>query len=154
MFCSSCGSDVLEGANFCQKCGTRAGAADPAAVPANSSAQGTQAWPITSSADNDQLLVIVAHLGGIFFGFIPSLIVFLIKKDAPGWVLDNAREALNWQITVLIAGMVCGLLMLVLIGIVLFWALMLANLVLCILATVKASNKQTYRYPFCLRLLK
>jgi uncharacterized Tic20 family protein len=31
---------------------------------------------------------------------------------------------------------------------------MLTNLVVCILATVKASNKQSYRYPFCLRLLK
>ena len=146
MFCSSCGTEVLDGAAFCQKCGTKLGAVDPTAAPA--------APVVSSSVDNDQLLVIVAHLGGIFFGFIPSLVVFLIQKDTPGWVLDNAREALNWQITVLIAGLVCGLLLLILVGIVLFWALMATNLVLCILATIKASNKETYRYPFCLRLLK
>lgn len=107
-----------------------------------------------SSADNDKLLVIAAHLGGIFFGFIPALIVFLLKKDSPGWVLDNAREALNWQITVLIAGVVCFLLAFLLIGIFLLWILMLTNVVLSIMATIKTSNQVAYRYPFCLRLLK
>jgi uncharacterized Tic20 family protein len=99
-------------------------------------------------------MALLTHLGGIFFGLIPSLIVYLLKKDSPGWVLDNAREALNWQITVFIGAMVCVVLMFVLIGIFLLWALMLANLVFCILATVAASNKQTYRYPLSLRLLK
>ena len=144
MFCSSCGTEAPAAADFCQKCGAKLGAA----------ASSAPVFSTGSSADNDKLLVILAHLGGIFFGFIPSLVVFLIKQDAPGWVLDNAREALNWQITVLIAGLVCVLLMFLLIGIPMFWALMLANLVLCILATVKTSKMETYRYPFSLRLLK
>jgi uncharacterized Tic20 family protein len=148
MFCSSCGTEVPDTAGFCQKCGASAGKGS-AAVPATGFSAAS-----APNADSDKLMVILAHLGGIFFGFIPSLIVFLIKKDSPGWVLDNAREALNWQITVLIAAVVSSILMFVLIGIFMFWALMLTNLVVCILATVKASNKQSYRYPFCLRLLK
>ncbi len=133
-------------AGFCPKCGAKAGGTANAATQS--------AFPATSSAENDKLMAILAHLGGIFFGFIPALVVYLVKQDSPGWVLDNAREALNWQITVLIAGVVCFILMFVLIGIVLFWALLLANLVFSILATVKVSNLQTYRYPFSLRLLK
>lgn len=140
MFCSSCGTEVQENAAFCPKCGTKAGAA-PAA-------------PMTSSADNDKLFVIAAHLGGIFFGFIPALIVYLVKQESPGWVLDNAREALNWQITVLIAGVACFILAFVLIGIFLFWMLMLANLIFSIMATIKTSSHTAYRYPLCLRLLK
>jgi uncharacterized Tic20 family protein len=151
MFCSSCGTEVPDAAIFCQKCGANTGTGSPAASAGGFSAP---AAPAAASADSDKLMVIVAHLGGIFFGFIPSLVVFLIKKDSPGWVLDSAREALNWQITVLIAAVVCTVLMFVLIGIFLFWALMLTNLVLCILAAVKTSSRQAYRYPFCLRLLK
>ena len=154
MFCSSCGADILEGSSFCQKCGAKAGPVDPATAAVRGSAPTTPGLPATSSADSDKLMVIASHLGGIFFGFIPALIVFLIRKDSPGWVLDNAREALNWQITVLIAALVCVILMFVLIGVVLIWILMLTNLVLCILATVKASGGQAYRYPFCLHLLK
>lgn len=140
MFCSSCGTEVQEGSAFCPKCGTKSGT--------------TSAVPVASSADSDKLLVIAAHLGGIFFGFIPALIVFLIKKDSPGWVLDNAREALNWQITVLISGVACFILAFLLIGLFLFWILMLTNLVFCIVAAVKASSSKAYRYPFSIRLLK
>ena len=143
MFCSSCGTEVQENSAFCPKCGTKSGTTG---VPAMAS--------VACSADNDKLFVILTHLGGIFFGFIPALIVYLVKKDSPGWVLDNAREALNWQITVLIAGVVCFILAFLLIGIFLFWILMLANLIFSIIATIKASSNTAYRYPFCLRLLK
>lgn len=140
MFCSACGTTMPEDTAFCSKCGTRAGA-----TPAPAGA---------SSSDNDKLFAIAAHLGGIFFGFIPSLVVFLIRRDSPGWVLDNAREALNWQITMIITGVVCFILSFVLIGIFLFWIALLVNLVLCIIATVKASGREAYRYPFCIRLIK
>ena len=154
MFCSSCGTDIPDGSSFCQKCGAKTGPVDPATAAVRGFAPTTPASPAASSADSDKLMVIASHLGGIFFGFIPALIVFLIRKDSPGWVLDNAREALNWQITVIIAALVSAILMFVLIGFVLIWILIVTNLVLCILATVKASGGQAYRYPFSLRLLK
>jgi uncharacterized Tic20 family protein len=154
MFCASCGTEIVEAASFCQECGTKTGAAVPKATATVYVAPTMPTTPAQSSSENDKLMAILSHLGGIFFGFIPALIVFLVKNESPGWVLDNAREALNWQITVFIAGLLCFVLMFVLIGILLFWMLMLANLVFCILATVKASNRQPYRYPLSLRLLK
>ena len=39
--------------------------------------------------DTDKLLIVASHLGSIFFGFIPSLIAYLIRKDTPGFVLDS-----------------------------------------------------------------
>lgn len=155
MFCSSCGTEVIADASFCQECGTKVGAASKTAAVPNFSNSTTPAVAASSGAgENDKLFAILTHLGGIFFSFVPSLIIFLIKKDSPGWVLDNARAALNWQITVFISSIVCFILAFILIGLFMFWALMLANLVFCIMGTVKASEKQVYRYPFSLRLLK
>jgi len=140
MFCSSCGTEVQESSAFCPQCGARTGAIPLAAQ--------------TSSQDIDKILVMAAHLGGIFFGFIPALMVYLIRQDRPGWVLDNAREALNWQITVMMAGVASIILAFILIGFFMFWALMLANFIFCIVATFKTSNHTAYRYPWSFRLLK
>ncbi|MDD3482344.1 zinc ribbon domain-containing protein [Azovibrio restrictus] len=145
MFCSSCGAPIQESDAFCGKCGAKVGA--PAATPHTPAVTG-------SDGETDKLLAILAHLGGIFFGFIPALVLYLVKKDSPGWVLESVREALNWQITVIIASFVCFLLSFIIIGIFLFWVLLIANLVLCILAAVKTGDQVVYRYPFALRLIK
>lgn len=139
MFCSACGTQVAEGSLFCGQCG----------ASQNSTVSSTK-----TGADGDKLLVLLAHLGGIFFGFIPSLIVFLIRKDEPGITLDNAREALNWQITVIISSIACFFLSFILIGLLLFWVLVMINVVLCIVGAVKSSPTKVYRYPFAIRLLK
>jgi uncharacterized Tic20 family protein len=97
-------------------------------------------------------IAMLVHLGGIFFGFLPSLIVYLVKKDDP-YLCEQSKEALNFQITVLIAMVVAWLSMFLLIGFLLLPLVALANLVLCIIAAVKTSNGVNYRYPFTLRLL-
>lgn len=106
---------------------------------------------MSSASDNDKLFAIIAHIGGIFLGFIPALVVYLVKKDSPGWVLDNAREALNWQITLLI---LVAVLMVSVIGAFLLWVVWIVNVAFCILATLKSANQEVYRYPFTLRLIK
>lgn len=143
--CNACGVVLAEGTKFCGSCGTQVGGGN-----------GTAAQPVgaAGASDSDKFLVIIAHLGGIFFGFIPSLIVYLIRKDQPGPVLDNAREALNWQITALIGYIVSMVLSIILIGLFLFWIIILCNLVLCIIATVKSSPQKAYRYPMTIRLVK
>ena len=77
-------------------------------------------------------------------------------KDKAGkdFVCDQAKEALNFQITVILAVFVSCLLMIVLIGILLFWLVLAANFVLCIIAAIAASKGTAYRYPFALRLIK
>lgn len=102
-----------------------------------------------------------AHVGGLVApllvpfigGVVAPLVIWLMKRDELPFVADQAREALNFQITVLIAGAVCGLLSFVLIGIPLLFALLIADLVFCILAAIKASEGVAYRYPFTLRLV-
>lgn len=102
---------------------------------------------------NDKNIAVLTHLGGIFFSFVPALIVWLLKKDDNPWLGTQAREALNFQISVLLAYLVCYVLIFILIGFVLMAAVWVANIVMCILAAVKTSQGQEYRYPFALRLI-
>jgi uncharacterized Tic20 family protein len=103
-------------------------------------------------SSNDKNLAVLTHLGGILFSFIPSLIVWLLKKDSP-FVSEQAREALNFQITLLIAWVVSYILVFILIGFLLMGVIWLGNIILCILAAVATSKGETYRYPFTLRLI-
>ena len=103
----------------------------------------------------DKTLGILVHIGGIFFSWLAPLVLFLVKKDSGDkFTIDNAREALNFQITVLILYVGCFFLTFILIGILLFWVVMLANLVLGIMAAIKASNGEMFHYPMTIRLVK
>jgi uncharacterized Tic20 family protein len=108
-----------------------------------------------------------ALLGGLLTGafaglgcFIGPLVIWLVKKDTMPFVDDQAKEALNFNITLAIVGLVLLLLTLVTFG---FGALLavpvgilvgIAWLVLTIIAAVKANEGERYRYPFALRLIK
>jgi len=102
---------------------------------------------------NDKNIAVLTHIGGIFFGFIPSLIVWLLKKEDSPFLGEQAREALNFQITLLIGYMIAWVLTFLLIGLIVFPLLWLTNLVLCIMAAVAVSKGEDYRYPFALRLI-
>ncbi len=102
---------------------------------------------------NDKNIAVLTHLAGIFFSFIPALIVWLLKKDDSAFIGEQSREALNFQITMVIGYMVAGVLSWILIGLLFFPLLWLANLILCLLAAVKVSKGENYQYPFALRLI-
>ena len=105
-------------------------------------------------SQDDRTIVLLTHLGGIFFGFIPSLVVWLIKKESSPFVAEQAKEALNFQITIMIGYAIAFVLTFILIGFFIFWALAVTNLVLCIVAGVRANTGENYRYPFAVRLIQ
>ncbi len=100
------------------------------------------------------------HLAGLFVLIIPPLggvlgplIIWILKKDDMPFVREQGREAINFQITVLLAMLVSGVLILALVGLVLLPLVILADLVLIIVATLSASDGGAYRYPVNLRLV-
>jgi len=102
-----------------------------------------------------------ALLGGLVTGhwlgigcFIGPLVIWLAKREGMPFVDDQAREALNFNITVAIAAMVCGVLKFILIGYPLWWILGVLWLVCLVAAAVKANEGERYRYPFALRFIK
>lgn len=101
---------------------------------------------------------LIAHLSGIITGFIGPLVIWLINKDKAdkGWITGQAKEALNFQITVILAMIVAIILTIVSLGLLFFLPMVVgvAALVLCILAGIKANEGVDYRYPFAIRLIK
>lgn len=111
--------------------------------------------PVTQGTSNDDRnLAMLAHLLGIVSGFVGALIIWLIKKDQSAFIDEQGKEALNFQITVMIAFVGSWILMFVLIGMLLMPLILIGNLVFCILAAVAVSKGEHYKYPFAIRLLK
>ncbi len=109
---------------------------------------------VQAPSNDDRNLAMLAHLLGIVSGFIGALIIWLIKKDQSAYIDEQGKEALNFQITMVIAYVASWILMFVLIGMLLIPLLMIVNLVFCILAAVAVSKGESYKYPVALRLLK
>ena len=97
--------------------------------------------------------------GNIGF-FIGPLVIWLMKKDTMPFVADQAKEALNFAITVSLVFLALLILTVMTLGIgaVLSIPLMLVvgvtALVLVIIAAIRANEGVAYRYPFALRLVK
>jgi uncharacterized Tic20 family protein len=106
-------------------------------------------------AQEDKTLALITHLSGILLGFIVPLVIWLTNKDKPekAWLTGQAKEALNFQITIAIGWVVAIVLSVVMIGFLLYPVLIIVNLVFCILAGLKANEGVDYRYPFALRLI-
>lgn len=94
-----------------------------------------------------------AHLGPFLIGFIAPLVVWLIKKDDDAFVEYHSREALNFQISLMIYFLVSVVLVLVIIGIVLLIVGGIFAFVVMIVAGVKAANGEFYRYPLNIRFI-
>jgi uncharacterized protein len=108
--------------------------------------------PRTLDQDAKNLALLI-WVGTIFFGFIPGLIMYLVKKDEP-FISSHAKEALNWSITATIGYFLCFILTFILIGALMFPILGICHLVFCILGAIKASNGESYLCPFAIRLIK
>jgi uncharacterized Tic20 family protein len=115
---------------------------------------GTEEPTLLTPTSDEKTMAILAHILTIFAGFIAPLVVYLVKKDESAYVAAHAKESLNFQLTLLIAYLICIVLMVVLIGILLIWVVMIANLVLVIMATIKASEGKLYKYPFSIKFVK
>ena len=113
----------------------------------------TEASTILVPSNDDKNIATVTHLGGTVFSFIPGLLVWILKKDDSTYIADQAKEALNFQISILIASFIASILIWLLVGFVLLPIIWIANVVFCIIAAIASSKGETYRYPLCLRLI-
>jgi uncharacterized Tic20 family protein len=100
-----------------------------------------------------------AHLSALsgfivpFGNLLGPLIVWQIKKDEMPFAAQQAKEALNFQITVCLAITACFVLFVVVIGFFLLPVVAIGALVLTVIAAVSANDGKAYRYPFTLRLV-
>jgi uncharacterized Tic20 family protein len=121
----------------------------------------------TESSSEDRTWALVAHAGapvGLLLsagmlGFVVPLVVWLAKRERSAFVADQAREALNFHITLFVIHAVCWFFVLATLGIGLlvavpfFLVLWVAELVLGISGALAAYEGRWYRYPFAMRLI-
>jgi hypothetical protein len=109
--------------------------------------------------DEERKWAMFAHIGTFSTMFVPlgnflaPIIIWQLKKNESEFVVDQAKEALNFQITVLIYALLSFLLVFIFIGFFLLFGLVIFSLIVVIVAGVKANDGEYYRYPMCIRLI-
>lgn len=115
---------------------------------------------LSTSTHQERTWATFCHLSafsGYFFplaNIIAPLILWLIKKDEMPLVNDQGRESLNFQISMTIYYLLSAILIVALVGFVLLVGLGVFNLIVVIIASVKANKGEKYRYPLCIRFVK
>ena len=117
--------------------------------------------PGAAPTENERTWGMLAHLAafaGLVLPLIGNVVLPLLVwhswRDRSAFVGEQALESLNFNISVSLGALVCGILTLVFFGILLGMALFVAWLALTLIAAIKASEGVNYRYPFSLRLVK
>ncbi len=108
----------------------------------------------------EKTFAIFCHLGAFagyllpFGNILAPLIIWLVKKNEMPFVDDQGKESLNFQISITIYFLIAALLTLIAIGFIVIIALAIFDIVMVIIATVKANNGEKYRYPLTIRFIK
>jgi uncharacterized Tic20 family protein len=102
------------------------------------------------------------HLAGLAGYVIPvgissiiaPLIIWQIKKNEFPFVDEHGKEAVNFQISMLLYTIISIPFVLICIGVIMLIAIGIINIVCLIIAAIKANNGEHYRYPICCRFIK
>ncbi|MCC5839791.1 MAG: DUF4870 domain-containing protein [Opitutales bacterium] len=117
--------------------------------------------PTRVETDKDaKMFGMLCHLSALagliipFGSIVGPLVFWMLKRDQYEFVNQEGREALNFSISMLIYVVVASLLIFVGIGLILLPILVLFWLIMIIVATIKSSAGESYRYPLNIRLIK
>ncbi len=127
---------------------------DPSSPTPNANAPAGAAYAGPAPSKDDQTMAMLCHLLGILTGFVGPLIIWLVKKEQSPFVDDQGKEALNFQITLLIGYIIGGATIIFCIGAIIAPLVWLAGLIFGIMGAMAANKGEAYRYPFALRLIK
>ncbi|MFA6134141.1 MAG: DUF4870 domain-containing protein [Phycisphaerae bacterium] len=164
--CAKCGeameaADSSAGSNMpCAKCG------NVNAVPLPSAAEPVAAGvaaaqPLSEGEKNARMWGMFCHLAamaGFVFPFIGAivgpLVIWLIKGNEHPFIDANGKNSLNFQISMVIYGLLSIPLWIIFIGIFTLAAVVIVDVVCVIIATIKANEGETFKYPLTIRFVK
>ena len=110
--------------------------------------------PAQMSPADEKLWATLIHIGGILFSFLPALIGYIVLKDRGPFIRAHTATALNFQITLAIAGFVGGILTIIGIGFLILAAVWILNIVFSIMAAIAANKGEWYTYPLTIPFVK
>ena len=142
---------------YVKRSNARAGAAQQAAVLPTTT-RPAAASPMDT--EEERTYAMFCHLGALsgfvapFGNIIVPLVLWLTKRESSPFVDMHGQEALNFQISLLIYSLISAVLIFVVVGIFLLAGLCIFNLVIVIIAGVKAKSGESFRYPLTIRFIK
>ena len=105
------------------------------------------------SPSDEKLWATLIHIGGIFFGFLPAVIGYIVLKDRGPFIRQHTATALNFQITLVIAYVVGTVTSLILIGVFVLLAAWVVSIIFSIMAAIAANQGQSYTYPLSIKFV-
>ena len=99
----------------------------------------------------------LSALAGLLFPFgsvIGPLIVWLVKKEEMPLVAEHGRKSLNFQLTMMIAYIVCFMLMFVVVGVILLPLVALFSLIMVVVSAIKGNDGKEVKYPMAIEFIK
>ena len=102
----------------------------------------------------------ISHLGTFsaclipFANIIVPLVIWQVKKSESSFTVEHSKESLNFQISLMIYYIAATLLILIIIGFILFIGLFIFNIIIVIIAGIKANDGEYYKYPMTIRFFK
>jgi len=109
--------------------------------------------PAPLRPEDEKLWATLIHVGGIFFGFVPALVGYLVLKDRGPFIRGHSTTALNFQLTMLIGYVAGYVTAFVFIGFLVLLAVGVLVLVYGIIAAVAANRGEEYYYPVAIKFL-
>jgi hypothetical protein len=138
---------------------------EQAAPPVNPAQpqQPQQAGPARETDKDARMWAMFCHLAGVG-GLLPiipvvgsviaPLIIWQIKKDDFAFVDEQGKEAVNFQISVLLCALVAGLLCFACAGFALLPLVYVLDVIFLLIAAIKTNDGVHYRYPLTIRFFK
>lgn len=104
---------------------------------------------------NDRILAVAAHGGGVLLGILPSVLIYLKTKNnrKARYVISQSREALNFQLSLLIILVVVEMFVITTYRMWFFVFVWTINIIFSVIATSEAVRGENYRYPFIFRVI-
>ena len=102
----------------------------------------------------------LCHLSALAGFIIPMgsligpLVVWLVKKEEMPLVAEHGLKSINFQITMLIAYIICFILMFAVIGLILLPIVAIFSFIMVVVGAIKANDGKPFSYPFSLNLIK
>ncbi|MFC8797448.1 DUF4870 domain-containing protein [Promicromonospora sp. NPDC057138] len=112
-----------------------------------------QPQPLTPS--DERTWSVIAQVGPFVLGFIAPLVIWLVLRERSRFVDQEAKESLNFQITVVLALIAAAIITAVTLGFGgIVYLAFIAPIVFMILAAVANGKGEPYRYPVTIRFIK
>ncbi len=100
------------------------------------------------------LSALSAYIGIPFGSILGPLVVWLLRRDTSAFVDQHGREAINFHISMALYVIVASILCVILIGVPILFALIIFSFISIVIATVRASDGRSYRYPMTIQFMK